>query len=226
MTDPLAVGSLFAGEYRILRRLSEGGMGTVFVAEQISTGRERALKVMQRHLVADDRAHTRFIQEARISGHLDSDHVVAVVGAGVDRASGVPWIAMELLLGEDLATAAARRSFEPDEVLALFAQLCHGLGAAHRANIVHRDLKPENVFLARPKRAGDRFDVKVLDFGIAKVIANASKHATQCIGTPLWMAPEQASVGGEIPRDGRLGVGPPCIPAARWLVLLALGRPR
>src|SRR6188768_1119814 len=93
----LTAGAVFAGDFRIETPLAEGGMGSVYVAEQISTGQRRALKVMQPQLVPDERSRQRFLEEARIGSRIQSEHVVQVVAAGVDTASGVPWLAMELL---------------------------------------------------------------------------------------------------------------------------------
>jgi serine/threonine protein kinase len=188
----LQPGSLFAGDFRVLRSLSTGGMGAVYVAEQVSTGKHRAVKVMLPQLVADPSLRKRFEQEARIASMIESEHVVEVVGAGIDT-TGLPWLAMELLSGEDLSKMVARRGALPvAEVLTLFEQLCHAVAAAHRAGIVHRDLKPENIFLAQAKRAGVTFTVKVLDFGIAKIVAEAKTKQTAAMGSPIWMAPEQA----------------------------------
>src|SRR5262249_34887344 len=96
-------GSIFAGEYRVISRLGEGGMGAVYVAEQISTGQKRALKLMLPELAQDTTSRARFEQEARIGSRIESEHIVSVVDAGVDRETGFPWLAMELLQGEDLA---------------------------------------------------------------------------------------------------------------------------
>ena len=99
---------------------------------------------------------------------------------------------MELLVGDDLSQVVAQRGpLGVPEVLVIFEQLCHAVGAAHRAGIVHRDLKPENIFLARSRRAGGEFTVKVLDFGIAKIVAEAKTSRTAPVGSPMWMAPEQ-----------------------------------
>lgn len=167
-------------------------MGAVYIAEQASTGQVRALKLMHPQLVADPRQRERFEQEARVGARITSDHVVQVIGAGIDRDSGVPWMAMELLEGEDLSTYIDRvGSLPPAEVFDIFRQLCHALGAAHAAGIVHRDVKPENIFLAKTRSVSGPVSVKVLDFGIAKVIAEAKATATAALGTPLWMAPEQ-----------------------------------
>ncbi|WP_437912052.1 serine/threonine-protein kinase [Sorangium sp. So ce302] len=193
-----AVGMLF-GEFRIVRPLSAGGMGAVYIAEQASTGKLRALKLMHPQLCADARLRERFEQEARVGALVESDHVVQVIGAGVDTASGVPWLAMELLEGEDLSQRMRRSGLlSPQDMHEIFRQVCHALGAAHRAGVVHRDMKPQNVFLAKTQSATARWSVKVLDFGIAKIAAEASTMATASLGTPLWMAPEQSDPRGQI----------------------------
>lgn len=195
----LAPGTLFAGDYRILRPLSQGGMGAVFVAEQLSTRAERALKLMHPQLVRDPVLRGRFEQEAKIASQIPSDHVVQVIAAGVDDASGMPWLAMELLDGTDLLEAAATGRAGPAVLREIMAQLCHALGAAHERGIVHRDLKPENIFLAAPRRSGIPFTVKVLDFGISKMTSEAaSASTTASLGTPLWMAPEQAGASSGV----------------------------
>ncbi len=185
-------GATFADDFRVLRPLGAGGMGSVFVAEQRSTGKLRALKLMHPQLAASDEARRRFEQEARIGAKIDSEHVVEVQAAGVDAASGAPFLVMELLEGEDLARIVARRgAFAPAEVAAVFEQLGHAMSAAHAAGIVHRDLKPENVFLARARRSGAGFTLKVLDFGIAKLVEEGGGLSTAALGSPLWLAPEQ-----------------------------------
>ncbi|WP_437619342.1 serine/threonine protein kinase [Sorangium sp. So ce1151] len=193
-----AAGMLF-GEFRIVRPLSAGGMGAVYVAEQASTGKLRALKLMHPQLCADTRLRERFEQEARVGALVESDHIVQVIGAGVDAASGVPWLAMELLDGEDLSLRMRRCGlFSPKDTHEIFRQLCHALGAAHRAGVVHRDMKPQNIFLAKKSSATAPWSVKVLDFGIARVAAEANTMATASLGTPLWMAPEQTEARGQI----------------------------
>src|SRR5262245_28276486 len=145
----IANGSVFAKDYRVLQPLNEGGMGAVYVVEQQSTGSQRALKLMHPQFVQDPRSRQRFEQEARVGARIESEHVVQVLAAGVDDATGYPYIVMELLKGEDLSTMLQRRgAIPPSEVGQIFAQLCHALAAAHAAGVVHRDLKPENIFLA------------------------------------------------------------------------------
>ena len=195
----LAEGTVFAGDFRVVRRLSAGGMGSVYAVQQLSTGRTRALKLMHPALVENAVLRGKFEQEARIGGRIASEHVVEVVAAGVD--AGVPYLVMELLEGEDLAHAIARRGpFSPGEVVAIFEQMCHALALAHAAGIVHRDLKPENLFLATVRRAGSASStVKVLDFGIARVAEEArGTSSTGAMGTPYWMAPEQTERKGAI----------------------------
>jgi serine/threonine protein kinase/protein-disulfide isomerase len=193
----LSAGSIFAADFRIERALARGGMGAVYVAHQLSTGRERALKLMHPMLAEDLGMRRRFEQEAKIGARIRSNHIVEVIGAGIDEATGVPWLAMELLEGEDLAAYVARRGALPAvEVEQILGQLCHALGAAHAVNVVHRDLKPENVFLSRAHQQGAPTIVKLLDLGIAKLVADAHPRDTAAVGTPLWMAPEQT--GGTV----------------------------
>jgi serine/threonine-protein kinase len=174
-------------------------MGSVYRVEQLSTGRPRALKVMHPGLLQDAAQRQRFAHEARASGLADSPHIVDVVAAGVDEGSGIPWLAMELLSGDTLAAVLQQRDTLPRaEVRALFAQLGHALGRAHRVGVVHRDLKPDNLFLAPGRTPSEPFFLKVLDFGIAKVVQDSAAGNTRALGTPLWMAPEQATTGGRI----------------------------
>ena len=196
----LKAGTLFGQDFEILQRLAQGGMGTVYVALQHSTGKKRALKVMHAQYEGDDTARKRFIQEARAGASIDSDHIVEMVGAGIDPETNTPWIAMELLKGDDLKNVLLQRKrLSPGEVLEIFRQICHALGKAHKMGLVHRDLKPENIFLATPRREGIAFTVKILDFGIAKLVRDASGVSsgtqTQAIGSPRWMSPEQADRG-------------------------------
>ncbi len=189
----LPEGTVLGGDYRLLKPLSSGGMGSVHLAEQVSTGTRRALKLMHQQLLQNARARERFVQEAKASGRIPSDHVVQVVAAGVDNELSVPFIVMELLEGETLERRVERGGpLTPEELREVTEQLFHAMCAAHEVGVVHRDLKPENVFLARARRARAQITVKVLDFGIAKLLAEVSTARTAAIGTPLWMAPEQS----------------------------------
>ena len=194
----LSRGTLFAGDFTILddQPLAEGGMGAVYVVEQVSTGKKRALKLMHTQLLADPKLRERFVLEARVGGKIESAHVVEVVSAGIDEPTRTPWLVMELLDGVDLDQRIVRQGpLAPAEALEILEQLCHAVGAAHRVGIVHRDLKPENIYLARSKESSGRSVVKVLDFGLAKIVAEAASQGTGAMGTPLWMAPEQTEPG-------------------------------
>ena len=204
LAQPLAPGTVVATDYRVEQEIARGGMGTLYRVTQLSTGADRVLKVMHARLLRDPRGRERFLQEARASARIESDHVVQVLAAGFDG-EGVPWIVMELLRGEDLSQTLKRRgALPPGEVLEVFRQLGHALAAAHRAGLVHRDLKPDNVFLCVPRREGVPFTVKLLDFGIAKALDDSAEQGpamrqTSAVGTPLWMAPEQAQRGEVTP---------------------------
>ncbi|GAB4199627.1 MAG: hypothetical protein OHK0013_09970 [Sandaracinaceae bacterium] len=200
-TIDLSPGSLFAGQFRIVRPLAKGGMGAVYVVEQVSTGRERALKLMHPTLVSDAKSIERFEREAQVGSRIESDHVVEVIAAGVEAAGPTPWICMELLKGETLADRVDKRGpVSLEEATEIVRQLGHALVAAHRAGIVHRDLKPENLFLSESRRDGVPFTLKVLDFGVATLTDELQgPKTTQGVGSPLWMAPEQTNVGKVVP---------------------------
>ncbi|MBE2248217.1 MAG: protein kinase, partial [Myxococcus sp.] len=197
MSGVLEPGQLFARDFQVERLLSQGGMGAVYVARQLSTNKLRALKLMHAQFVPDARSRQRFVEEARIGGLIDSEHIVEVVAAGIDEASGAPWLAMELLDGQDVASLMASRGvLSAPQVRTLFEQVGHALQAAHARGIVHRDLKPENLFVARARRQGVASVLKVLDFGIATAVPQGGVgRMTTAMGSPLWMAPEQARRG-------------------------------
>ncbi|NUP07385.1 MAG: SUMF1/EgtB/PvdO family nonheme iron enzyme [Polyangiaceae bacterium] len=202
MADPtkLTAGAVFARDFKIVKPLREGGMGAVYVAEQISTGRQRALKLMAPELVGNPEIRERFIREAKVAANIESDHVVETVTAGVDEETGAPYLVMELLRGEELADAAQRSGpLMVADVREIFSQIGHALEQAHAQGLVHRDLKPENIFLAASKRRDVPFTAKILDFGIAKLVADGmQKTGTQPLGSPLFMSPEQTDRKGRI----------------------------
>jgi serine/threonine-protein kinase len=191
MMAALHEGMIFSGRYRIVRCLATGGMGAVYEAIHVETERRRALKVMLPHLFESDDLRERFKREARISGQVESEYIVDVSDAGVDAATGMPFLVMELLRGEDLSQRLKRVGrLPPGEVLTYLQQAALGLDRTHAAAIVHRDLKPQNLFLTQREDGSPL--LKILDFGIAKVVAQGTTAgATQSLGTPLYMAPEQ-----------------------------------
>lgn len=192
-------GAVFGRDFRIVRPLRAGGMGAVYVVDQLSTGKQRALKVMAPELAMDPATRERFVLEAKAAAKIESDHVVEIVTAGVDEQTGAPYLVMELLKGEELSDAIQRTGALPiGDVAEVLSQIGHALEQAHGNGIVHRDLKPENVFLAASKRRDAAFTAKILDFGIAKLVADSQKTGTQPLGTPLFMAPEQTDRKGKI----------------------------
>jgi serine/threonine protein kinase len=188
---PFSSGALVGGKYRVGALLQRGGMGAVYVATHELLEQRVALKVLRADLSEDPASADRFLREARASARLKSDHVVKVFDVGVHE--GIPYMAMELLEGEDLAdTLAGRGALPVDEALGIARQAVEAIVAAHADGIIHRDLKPANLFLEQ--RPGKPARVKVLDFGISKVStgARADLTATRALlGTPGYMSPEQ-----------------------------------
>ena len=190
---------MFGRDFRIVKALRAGGMGAVYVVDQLSTGKQRALKVMAAGLVSDPATRDRFVFEAQAAAKIESDHVVEIVTAGVDEATGAPYIVMELLKGEELGDFIERVGLLPlGDVAEILQQVGHALEQAHQQGIVHRDLKLENIFLCASRRRDVAFTAKVLDFGIAKLVADSHNTGTQPLGTPLFMSPEQTDRRGRI----------------------------
>jgi serine/threonine protein kinase/formylglycine-generating enzyme required for sulfatase activity len=193
----LRPGDSFAARYRVLRLIRAGGMGAVYEVEDTSTRRRRALKLMHPSLVQSADSRMRFEREVFIGAELETEHVVEVIDAGLDQASQVPFLTMELLRGEELGDLLERVGrLGPVETIGILVQLSRALDKAHGKGIVHRDLKPENVFLTAREDGSIR--AKILDFGIAKLVEGAQTSATQAAGTPLYMAPEQTEKLGHV----------------------------
>ncbi len=204
LAPPQAPGELGRlGPYRVLGVLGAGGMGIVFRAEDTQLRRPVALKVLAPELNADPANRQRFLREARAAAALKGDHVVTVHQVGEDR--GLPYMALELLEGETLETRLRRAGRLPTaEVLRIGREICEGLAAAHERGLVHRDVKPANVWLEAP-----RGRVKLLDFGLA-LAARGDPRLTQSgavVGTPAYLAPEQARGGTPDPRSDLFSLG-------------------
>jgi serine/threonine protein kinase len=191
------VGATVAGKYRIRRILGAGSMGVVCEAEHLEIGKRLAIKIIDASLVGMSDIAMRFRQEARAASLVESQHIVQVFDVGQDDKLGL-YLVMELLTGEDLAAVLAReKRLSADATVRLAMQVARGLAKAHEAGVVHRDLKPANIFLSQ--REDDEPLVKILDFGISKVI-DASRaesklkltRAGTVVGTPQYMSPEQA----------------------------------
>jgi serine/threonine protein kinase/predicted ATPase len=192
--EPGELGRL--AHYRVLKVLGQGGMGVVLLAEDTQLQRPVALKVIRPEISRTPLHRERFLREARAMAQVRSDHVVTVYQVG--QAGDVCYLAMELLQGEPLDYWLARVATPPlDEVLRIGREIALALTAAHARGLVHRDVKPANVWLEAPARR-----VKLLDFGLARPqVGDASiTNPGMVVGTPMYMAPEQAR--GE-PLDGR-----------------------
>jgi len=194
----LAPGTLLDGRYRVIALLGTGGMGSVYRAEHEAIGRAVAVKVLHPEHCKSPAERERFRREARVAVKLRSPHVVETLDFGEDG-EGRLFLVMELLSGEPVRNVVAREGrIAPERVVRLLRQLLTGLAAAHRAGIVHRDLKPENLWV---DGSGHTERLRLLDFGIAKWTGPTSDSAqTQAglvVGTPEYLAPEQA-VGGDV----------------------------
>lgn len=186
------VGSTIAGKFTVLGLRGRGGMGDVLQVEHAFTKRIGALKVLNRECAAQPALVERFIREASAAGRIGSPHIVEMFDAGISP-EGLPYIFMELLIGQSLEDVLGSRGALPlPEALDLVLQAAEGLGAAHRAGIIHRDVKPANLFAV--DQAGTPL-VKVLDFGISKFnLPDPSGPLTvvgTAMGTPLYMSYEQ-----------------------------------
>jgi serine/threonine-protein kinase len=187
----IRAGSIIAGKYHVERALSQGGMGSLWVARQLQLQRLVAVKLMEPSLAASPASRSRFEREAQAAALIQSPHVVQIHDYGVEH--DTPYIVMELLEGEDLGRRLKRQRRLPIATVArIFGQICKALRKAHEAGMVHLDLKPANIFLARDD---DDEIVKVLDFGIAKMInADAATEVTATgvvLGSVHYMSPEQ-----------------------------------
>lgn len=183
------------GSYRMLRKLGEGGMGTVWLAEHEMLARPAAVKLIQAKTFAatpeaQQVAIERFAREAQVTASLRCRNTVTLYDYGL-AADGSFYYAMELLDGLDLEDLTARHGPQrPGRVIAILIQICRSLGEAHARGMVHRDVKPANIFLCR---LGPEVDVvKVLDFGLVTASDPAASRAKLVLGTPAFMAPEQA----------------------------------
>jgi serine/threonine-protein kinase len=182
------------GNYRIVRELGRGGMGMVYGAEHTQLGRPAALKMLLPQMSADTGIVQRFFNEARAASAIDHPGIVEVFDFGT-HTDGRAYIVMELLKGESLEARLSRAPMTSGEASNIVAQVAGALAAAHARGIVHRDLKPDNIFLVPNELVAGGTQVKVLDFGIAKLAGEQGggmkTQTGAVIGTPAYMSPEQ-----------------------------------
>jgi tRNA A-37 threonylcarbamoyl transferase component Bud32 len=185
-----------AGGYRLAAVIGRGAMGEVYAGVHVETGERAAVKLLSLNSLESATVIQRFLREGEIAMRLESPNVVRVLNVGATQA-GAPYIAMELLLGNDLAFhLRQKKHLDLPATVTLVEQVARGLAAAHAASIVHRDVKPQNLFLADTE---DRPLWKILDFGVAK-LQDSSGTLTQSavVGTPGYMSPEQARGGDDV----------------------------
>jgi serine/threonine-protein kinase len=189
----VSAGHVLLGRYRLDVKLGQGGMGTIWRAQHLVLNAPVAVKVIDRTVIPDEETLSRFMREAQSAAALRSPHVVQILDYGID--GKVPFMAMELLEGENLAQRIKRnKRLTPQDTARVLSHIGRAISRAHDAGIVHRDLKPENVFLVKNE---DEEIAKVLDFGVAKVERHALEEGTRTrtgsiLGTPFYMSPEQA----------------------------------
>jgi serine/threonine-protein kinase len=196
-------GALIGQKYRLARLLGEGGMGAVWAATNELIERAVAIKLMQPSLATNAEALHRFFNEARICASIRHPGIVDVLDMGTAE-DGSPFIVMELLEGEPLDAWIDRGPMPALAALEVVRDVARTLALAHAKNVVHRDLKPANLFLHRGPSGG--VQVKILDFGISKVMHESSAYATRTgavLGSPAYMSPEQA---GGTPVDFRTDI--------------------
>lgn len=190
---PYAIGDVIGGRYRIINVLGTGAMGYVYGTEGVTGNWHAAVKVLRRIYAKDHRANARFHREAMLSSQLQSRHVARVYEAGM-TADGLPFLAMEYLVGSDLSQLLEHYEYLPYAYACNYIiQSCNAVGEAHKHAIVHRDIKPSNLYLAATHDGN--YMIKVLDFGVSKVRDSTTggglTRPGEMCGSPLYMAPEQ-----------------------------------
>lgn len=172
------------GRYRILRKLGQGGMGVVFLAEDTLLSRTIAYKVLPPSVKDNPKVMESFLQEARVAAAINHPNIVTVYDTGSD--GDEPYIVMEYVDGMTLKEILEKSpSITTKDIVRIGRQLCQGLDYAHAKNVIHRDIKPANIMINK------EFQVKIMDFGLAKVLSGTVQEGTGVKGTPLYMSPEQ-----------------------------------
>ncbi len=188
------VGSIIAERYHVIKKLGEGGMGQVYLAEHVKMGRKSAVKVMNPGMVQNVDAISRFNREAANASRINHPNVAGIYDFG-ETSEGLIYLAMEFVEGQPLTEIIKQHgALPPMRASEIARQVAEGLSVAHDMGIVHRDLKPDNIMVAKGRAGADL--VKVVDFGIAKAAASEEQKVTKTgmvVGTPEYMSPEQLS---------------------------------
>ncbi len=186
--DPL-IGRTIGGRYLVCELIGTGGMGTVYRGRHQLVGRDVALKFLAPRYARDAGARERFLREARAANRIDHEHIIDITDFG-ETSDNLVFLVMEYLDGETLSQVIERGALSPQRALSIAHQLATALARAHELDVIHRDIKPDNIFVLQ--RRGSDF-VKLLDFGLAKVVGEHRLTATgKVFGTPEYLAPEQA----------------------------------
>lgn len=209
------VGSVIAERYHIMKKLGEGGMGTVYLAEHVKMGRKAALKVMNPGMNQDADAIARFNREAANASRLSHPNICGIYDFG-ETSDGLIYLAMEFIEGVSLSSLIETHgSLAPARAASIIHQSADALQVAHDVGIVHRDLKPDNIMIAKSRDGSD--NAKVVDFGIAKASSSDAQKVTKTglvVGTPEYMSPEQLA-GDKL--DGRSDIYSLCLVAFNCL---------
>jgi len=187
------VGTIVGGSYRLKRILGEGGMGSVYEAEHLRVPRKFAVKILKPEVASNQEMFDRFRREAEIASASGHEHIIEVIDFNVTD-DGAPYMILEYLDGETLAQRISRKGrLSVAQTISVIEAVAGALEATHAKGVVHRDLKPQNIFLIKRGKRDDF--VKVLDFGISKVLHDGSlaTKSGAILGTPNYMAPEQLS---------------------------------
>ncbi len=202
-TGPMTLGRTLKGQYRIESELGSGAMGIVFRGAHIALGKAVAIKMLRPDGFNSRDTRERFEREARMASSLNHPGIAQVFDYGIEE--GMPYLVMEFIDGKELSDIIRDEGpMAPTQAVQIMRQLAAALSEAHRNGLVHRDIKPQNIKLVRYTKGGQIF-IKILDFGIAKQVGGDQGRLTATgavIGTPVYMAPEQAS-GGPPGIDGR-----------------------
>jgi len=201
---PDLADALVAQRYRVERLIGQGGMGSVWAGRHVTLGHLVAIKFIHASLIESGEALRRFDTEAKAAARIKSRHAVTVHDHGVTP-EGRPYIVMDYLEGEPLEAAIRRRGPLPlSEISVVVSQAARALEVAHGAGVVHRDLKPDNIFLAKDAESPQGYTVKLVDFGIAKIVHDeaasgaAATQAGSVLGTPHYMSPEALTAAGPV----------------------------
>ncbi len=209
-TKDVVVGQML-GRFKLVRLIGCGGMGNVYLAEDVSENSKVAVKVIRGDMASKPQAVRRMLKESRLMQELSAPQILRLIDAGEDRS--IAYMALELVEGSDLKKELQRnKKFDPNSALQIIYEIAKGLSVAHRAGIIHRDIKPENILLARRSDLEslsdndqqqvsiiDQFAIKISDFGIARQIQQSQSlevtMAGTLLGTPSYMSPEQCKSG-------------------------------